>query len=349
MFRVLSCLGGEHDLRLVVVAGVICFIASVTAISLIHRARAAKERVRAIWIMTAGIATGCGIWATHFIAMLAYEPGVATGYDIALTALSLVVAVMVTSIGIGIAVCGREPWGAAAGGAIVGLGVACMHYTGMFALQLPGHISWQPDLVSVSVAVGSVFGVAALTLAVRREDVRATVVAALLLVLAIVSHHFTAMGAVEIVPDPTRLVDAWTLSPAVLSAVVSNAALLVLGLALAGSYADRRLREKDLRLATAMNNLSQGVVMFDAAERLVACNDRYIEIYGLSPDVMKPGCPLSEVIRHRIATGSLVRNPEEYRATLLQAMHEGRTTRWIVELEDGRSISVINRPFAGGY
>ena len=124
---------------------------------------------------------------------------------------------------------------------------------------------------------------------------------------------------------------------------------LVLGLALAGSYADRRLRDKDLRLATAMNNLSQGVVMFDAAERLVACNDRYIEMYGLSPEVLKPGCTLIDVIRHRIATGSLGRDAEEYRAELVNAMKEGRTTSWIVEPDDGRSISVINRPFAGGY
>jgi diguanylate cyclase (GGDEF)-like protein/PAS domain S-box-containing protein len=164
-----------------------------------------------------------------------------------------------------------------------------------------------------------------------------------------VSHHFTAMGAVEIVPDPTRVVDAWSLSPSTLASVVSNAALLVLGLALAGSYADRRLRDKDLRLATAMNNLSQGVVMFDAAERLVACNDRYIEIYGLSPQVIKAGCTLSDVIRHRIATGSLARDAEDYRSELVTAMKEGRTASWIVESPDGRAISVINRPFAGGY
>jgi diguanylate cyclase (GGDEF)-like protein/PAS domain S-box-containing protein len=224
-----------------------------------------------------------------------------------------------------------------------------MHYLGMFALQLPGRISWELDLVLASIALGAAFGVAALALAVRRDDLRATVLGALLLTLAIVSHHFTAMGAVVIVPDPTRVVDAWSLSPSALASVVTNAALLVLGLALAGSYADRRLRDKDLRLATAMNNLSQGVVMFDAAERLVACNDRYIEIYGLSAEVLKPGCTLLDVIRHRIATGSLNRDAEDYRAELVNAMKAGRTASWIVESPDGRAISVINRPFAGGY
>ena len=78
MYRVFSCLTVEHDLRLVVLAGALCFLASLTAINLFNRARAARGRARATWILTAGVATGCGIWATHFIAMLAYEPGVAT-------------------------------------------------------------------------------------------------------------------------------------------------------------------------------------------------------------------------------------------------------------------------------
>jgi NO-binding membrane sensor protein with MHYT domain len=86
MFRVLSCLTVEHDLRLVVLAGVVCFLASVAAVSLFHRAKANDGRSRAMWTITAGAATGSGIWATHFIAMLAYEPGTSIAYGIGLTA-----------------------------------------------------------------------------------------------------------------------------------------------------------------------------------------------------------------------------------------------------------------------
>src|SRR5262249_45471931 len=100
MFRVLTCLADEHDWGLVVLAGLICLLASVSAISLFHRARATSAQTRAIWIATAGIATGCGIWATHFIAMLAYDPGVVIGYEITATVLSLVVAIAVTSLGL---------------------------------------------------------------------------------------------------------------------------------------------------------------------------------------------------------------------------------------------------------
>jgi diguanylate cyclase (GGDEF)-like protein/PAS domain S-box-containing protein len=111
---------------------------------------------------------------------------------------------------------------------------------------------------------------------------------------------------------------------------------------------DKELREKDLRLATAVNNMPYGLVMYDAAERLVVCNDHYIEMYGLSPEIVKPGCTLRDVIRNRIATGSLDRDPEQYRAELLTAMAEGKSISRIVETRDGRAISIINRPIADG-
>ena len=120
MYRVFTCLTTEHDWRLVVVAGVICLLASLVAINLFHRARATGGQIRMAWIATAGIATGCGIWATHFIAMLAYDPGIGVGYNIGLTALSLVAAAAVTGIGIALAVYVPMRWAAPVGGAIVG-------------------------------------------------------------------------------------------------------------------------------------------------------------------------------------------------------------------------------------
>src|SRR5712664_2567774 len=154
MFRVLTCLTTEHDWRLVVLAGVVCFLASLAAVSLFHRARATKARARAIWIVTAGVAAGCGIWATHFIAMLAYEPGVAVSYNVGLTVLSLLAAAVVTGIGLSIAVYLPGHWGGPIAGAVVGGGIACMHYTGMSALELPGHVAWSSGLVLVSILLG---------------------------------------------------------------------------------------------------------------------------------------------------------------------------------------------------
>src|ERR687884_197502 len=96
MFRILTCLTTEHDWRLVVLAGVICLLASLVAVNLFHRARATSSNARLIWVVT----TGAGIWATHFIAMLAYDPGVVIAYNTGLTVLSLLVAAAVTGIGL---------------------------------------------------------------------------------------------------------------------------------------------------------------------------------------------------------------------------------------------------------
>jgi len=97
-----------------------------------------------------------------------------------------------------------------------------------------------------------------------------------------------------------------------------------------------------------MNNMSHGLIMFDAAERLVVCNDRYIEMYGLPRGLAKPGTTLQDIIRTRVATGTLARDPDEYRAELREAMEAGRTTSWVVEGPDGRAIAVTNRPMPGG-
>jgi NO-binding membrane sensor protein with MHYT domain len=330
------------------VAGVVCFLASLTAISLFGRARAVAGRPRAIWILAAGAATGCGIWATHFIAMLAYDPGIPIAYNIGLTTLSLMAAVFVTCIGLGIAVYYPQGWAAPVGGGLVGAGVACMHYLGMWAVELPGRVTWSLDLVVASIALGMLLGIAALAVAVRRNDLRSVLLAALLLTLAIVSHHFTAMGAIEIVADPSRDLTALSLSPTSLALAVASAAVAILSMSLISAFADRRLGDKSLLLATALNNMTQGVVMFDAAERLVICNDRYLEMYNLSRDLVKPGCTLLEIIQHRAATGSLTRKAEEYRDELVSEMAQGKTISVIVENSDGLVISVVNKPIAGG-
>lgn len=131
MYRVFSCLTGEHDWRLVVLARFVCLLASLVAVSVVRCARAARGRARFAWLALAGVAAGCGIWATHFIAMLAYEPGVQVAYDLNLTILSLLAAATVTFLGLSVAVTGRARFAPMLGGGIVGAGIACMHYTGM--------------------------------------------------------------------------------------------------------------------------------------------------------------------------------------------------------------------------
>ena len=161
MLRVYTCIVQEHDLRLVVLAAIVCALASFTAINLVHHVRRSTGQMRQIWLGVAATASGFGIWATHFIAMLAFAPGIPSGYNVALTLLSLVAAIVLTGIGLGVALSRTLPGASWLGGAMVGGGIAAMHYTGMAAFEIQGRIIWDPVLVIVSIAAGALIGSAA--------------------------------------------------------------------------------------------------------------------------------------------------------------------------------------------
>jgi diguanylate cyclase (GGDEF)-like protein/PAS domain S-box-containing protein len=228
MFRVLYCIKDHHDLRLVFLAAVICLMSSFAAMYLMQRARATEGLSQFKWIAVAGLATGCGIWATHFIAMMAYDPGVALRYDIVMTLFSLYAAVGVTALGIGIAVRHPSAPGALAGGAVVGAGIGIMHFMGMAALRFPGYIAWAPDLVTSSIAFSMLLCAVSLYSAVRAREGYRTAMGALWLVLAIVAMHFTAMGAATVVPDPVRLVSGVALSSGTMSIAIASVVTCVL-------------------------------------------------------------------------------------------------------------------------
>jgi diguanylate cyclase (GGDEF)-like protein/PAS domain S-box-containing protein len=352
MFRVISCLTDAHDWRLVVLAVAVCLLASFSAVSLLQRARATRDRARKVWIAMAGAAAGCGIWATHFIAILAYDPGVAVAYDIALTALSLLAAIFITAAGLAYALYATRRFAAAIGGGIVGGGVAAMHYLGMSALEIPGRVTWSGDLVAASILFGVLFGAGALELALRRDDLRGTVGAALLLAVAIVSHHFTAMGAVEIVPDPAFGIDGMSISPAALAAAVAGTTIAMLGMCLVGAVVDRRMHglveAEAEKLDVALNNMNQGLVMFDAAARVVVVNKRYLEMYRVAAESVRAGCSLRDLLRLRAAAGTFSGETDTYVADLLREIAKGKPFRRTVELADGRVMALLNQPMGHG-
>ena len=109
-----------------------------------------------------------------------------------------------------------------------------------------------------------------------------------------------------------------------------------------------QIEQQSLRLDVALNNMSQGLVMFDSSERVVLCNQRYCELSGLTPEFMKPGRTLREILEARQGQRSLVSDIEEYRRELLNDLAHGQTKSLIVETTDGRSCRVTNVPMAGG-
>jgi diguanylate cyclase (GGDEF)-like protein len=108
----------------------------------------------------------------------------------------------------------------------------------------------------------------------------------------------------------------------------------------------QRLTLEKLRLDTAVNNMTQGLLLFDASRQLVICNKRYIEMYGLSADIIKPGCSFHDVIAHRRQTGSFNGDVERYVNLVLRDV--GVRNMMVIATPDGRSIQVVNEPLSDG-
>jgi PAS domain S-box-containing protein len=189
---------GTHDSLLVVLAVMIAVAASYTALDIAARVSAAPSRLgSAAWLATAAVCMGGGIWAMHFIAMLAYAvPDTVVAYDPILTVLSLLLVIVVT--GGGFAVVSRPgagPVGLALSGLFMGTGVLAMHYVGMAAMRMHATLSYEATWVAASILIAIGAAVAAPWLAFRGGGFLQKGLSALAMGLAISGMHFAGMQA----------------------------------------------------------------------------------------------------------------------------------------------------------
>jgi hypothetical protein len=138
----------------------------------------------------------------------------------------------------------------------------------------------------------------------------------------------------------------WRLLAAVCLVVLLAGVAVIVGFRWAQSTGG--LNGKGRLLELTLNNMTQGVVMFDAKARLVVCNDRYLKIYDLPPNIVKPGARLADIVRLRARSGSLPNDPDKYVAELMEIMAAGKVVSFVSELPDGRAIAVVNRAIPGG-
>jgi len=267
---VLKTLFFQHDLRLVALAALICALAAFASVTLLNHARGTTGTMQKVWLLVAAISVGFGIWSTHFVAMLAYRPGITIGYDLPITLLSLVIAIVVTGGGLWYAAIGNRRSDFALGGAIVGLGIATMHYVGMAAVVVGGQMIWDPALIAASAVLGMIFGAAALMLGTFGNAIKWRLAGAGMLVLGIVAMHFTGMGAVNM-QNCYGIVPANDATWQTLFISVAIASLLILCMALGSLYLDIRDRRRTELEVDRMRGLADAAV-----EGLIVCDGRLI-------------------------------------------------------------------------
>jgi NO-binding membrane sensor protein with MHYT domain len=347
MLRVYGCFVNQHDPRLVLLAVVVCLAATFATVNLLHHARKSRARMRRVWLGVAGAASGFGIWATHFVAMLAFAPGLPGGYDITLTLLSLVAAILLTGAGFRIAIVAGLPGAVWLGGAVVGGGIATMHYTGMAAYEVAGRVAWDPALVATSIVLGAAIGGVGLHAGLRDSSLRSKVLGALLLTIAICTHHFTAMGAVTIVPDPLVTISERAVPESWLAIAVALASLAVLLLAFLGLALDirveqasdlaaanrrleqrtRELDEKAALLQATLDNMDQGILMVDADGTVPVCNQRAMGLLDLPPDLMGSRPAFEAVRQYQLEHNEFAKSDETLRRWVETRGSEAKTAR----------------------
>ena len=167
------------------------------------RARAYAGAARARWLLLAAVSIGAtGVWVMHFIAMLGYTiPGQTILYNVPITILSMLIAVAVVGVGLFIVGFGRDGWpNLLLAGTIAGIGVASMHYTGMAAMQMQGQMTYELQLLVLSVVIAIVAATAALWAALRLHGIWSTLGAALIMGVAVSGMHYTGMAAMRMGP-----------------------------------------------------------------------------------------------------------------------------------------------------
>ena len=311
MLKVYNCVAYAHDLKLVGLAAIICVLASLTAINLLRHARRSTGNMRMVWLAVSAISTGFGIWATHFVAMLAFTPGIPSGYNIALTALSLVAAILLTAVGLAASLIPNWRHGPWVGGAIVAGGIAAMHYTGMAAFDVAGIVLWDPVLVATSILLGAALGAIALPVGLHGTEEKWKIGGAVLLTLAICSHHFTAMAAVSIIPDQAIEVPASTLPTTWLALAIAMASFVIIGLALAAIMLDIRDSRRSELEVDRMRDLAdasvEGLLVCDG-ETIVSVNTSFALLSGVSASglvgVSLERCFPDKMARAKLLAGS---------------------------------------------
>jgi signal transduction histidine kinase/ActR/RegA family two-component response regulator len=323
VLETIDCLATEHDWRLLIAAVVVCVVGTITCMRLFVQSQTRMRTDRVMLLVAAGLVGGVAVWTTHFVAMLAFQPGTRFDYDIVDTLGSLLIVVSGAAVGLLIASQLRSVAGRIVGGAVIGAAVSAMHYTGMSAVRLQGFFTWDPSLVIGGVILSSLLWGAAMAV-IGVGGWRRTAGAAGLAAIGICSLHFSGMAAADVNIDPTLpLIESGSgvrmgISVAAFAAFLITAAAVVEAL----SFWSRASMLTQLR--EAIDAMPDGLAFYDSHDRLVIWNARYAEINPEIADILIQGATFRQIIQAGIDKG-------HYREA------QGREAEWLDERMTARS------------
>jgi diguanylate cyclase (GGDEF)-like protein len=267
---------GVYDPELVVLSIVVAIIASYTALDLAGRVSESRGTNSWIWLLGGAFSMGTGIWAMHFIGMLAFHLPVPLAYDVPINFLSWLIAILVSGVALFVV---RRPTMSGGylsiGAALMGVGICVMHYTGMAAMRMSPPIVYDPALFIASIIIAIAASMAALWIAFQLRHKRpgtailARVGSALLMGFAISGMHYTGMAAAEFAPDSICLAadSGGGLTNQMLAVLIGVATVSILGITLAISAFDSQLAARAAKHAESLqaaNEQLRNIALYDS-------------------------------------------------------------------------------------
>jgi PAS domain S-box-containing protein len=272
---------GHYDPWLVALSIAVAIFASWMALRLMaHVGRESALPLRLVGLITGSLSLGAGVWAMHFIGMLAFSV-CAVNYDPAITLWSMLPSIAASALALRL-IEDRDirPWQLIGGGIAIGAGIGAMHYTGMAAMRMAAALRYDPAMFGLSILVA--VGLAILALWVHFR-LRRTLISAIVMGIAIAGMHYTGMAAARFVgrvpAGTTTNADFIALSIATIAIAFTLLVMIVNG-ALRYRAMFRRLKDREARLRALFSTAADGVIVFDAAGAIEDCNVSAEQIFA---------------------------------------------------------------------
>ncbi|EHM49614.1 putative bifunctional diguanylate cyclase/phosphodiesterase [Yokenella regensburgei] len=270
----------HYDHILVAVSFLVAILASYTALNMAGRVSISSGRTAYVWLIGGGCSMGVGIWAMHFIGMLAMDLSMRISYDSTLTALSLVIAISAALFALWLVSTEQLRLRRLLPGALIlGAGISAMHYTGMAAMEVVPRIVWDWRWVTLSIIIALVASLAALWLTFRLRHEAAQVAlmrlgAAVLMGIAIAGMHYTGMMAAQFPPHMAMHHDG--VNSSWLAILVSVITLFILGITLLVSLLDARLQARTSLLASSLAEANKELAQLALQDTLTRLPNRIL-------------------------------------------------------------------------
>jgi PAS domain S-box-containing protein len=335
----------HHSTGLVVLSLAVAIFASCMALFTVGQAQSASNvQTRRLMLLSGAFALGGGVWAMHFIGMLAFDLCVTVRYDYGVTLLSMLPSVLASAAAMSLltrsTVSRRQ---LLEGGVLVGGGIGAMHYSGMAAMQMLPELRYDPLLFALSILLAIVLATLALGvkawLSERGDRVKPSMrvlISGTLMGLAIAAMHYTGMAAARLIGAPDLASGAPATDPMFLGVMITMGIVLLTGVTIGGnailrySALVRDLSNSESRLRAVMSTSIDGVITIDSMGVVQAVNQSAERIFGWRADELT-GRSVGELL------------PEPYRSVYLSHLNDFRRTGALALPRHGREISGLRR------